>query len=211
MRELTRKHGALLIIDETHTICAGPGGYTAAHALDPDMVTIGKTIAGGVPAGAYGMSTEVAEQALEPSAGLAADVSGIGGTLAGNALSLAAIRATLGEVLTEEAFTRMIGLAERFEEGVQGVIDGFGAPWHVARLGCRAEYAFRAEPPRTGGEAEASGDAELDRLIHLYAMNRGILLTPFHNMALMSPATTEQDVDLHTEVFHEAASELFAA
>jgi glutamate-1-semialdehyde 2,1-aminomutase len=210
LRELTRKHGTLLVIDETHTICAGPGGYTAAHDLDPDMLTIGKTIGAGVPAGAYGLSAAVAEASLEPMTEIGTDVSGIGGTLAANALSMAAIRATLGEVLTEEAFTSMIALAERFEAGVQDAIDEFSAPWHVTRLGCRAEFAFRATPPRTGAEAAAAGDPDMEHLIHLYTMNRGILLTPFHNMALMSPATTEEDVDRHTEVFREAVAEIFA-
>jgi glutamate-1-semialdehyde 2,1-aminomutase len=210
LRELTRKHGTLLVIDETHTICAGPGGYTAAHDLEPDVLTIGKTIGAGVPAGAYGLSAAVAEAALEPMTEIGTDVSGIGGTLAANALSMAAIRATLGEVLTEEAFTGMIALAERFEAGVQDAIDEFSAPWHVTRLGCRAEFAFRATPPRTGAEAAAAGDPDLERLLHLYTMNRGILLTPFHNMALMSPATTEEDIDRHTEVFREAVAEIFA-
>ena len=136
-----------------------------------------------------------------------ADVGGIGGTLAANALSLAAMRATLADVLTEEAFERMIALGERFEDGVAGVIESHGLPWHVTRLGCRVEYLFRPERPRNGSEAAAGGDAELDRLIHLYALNRGILLTPFHNMALMSPATTEADVDTHTKVFDQAAGE----
>ena len=125
-------------------------------------------------------------------------------------LSLAATRATLAEVLTEEAFEQMIALGERFEAGAAEVIERHDLPWHVTRLGCRVEYLFRRERPRNGSEAAAGGDAELDRLIHLYALNRGILLTPFHNMALMSPATTEADVDLHTKVFEEAAGELAA-
>ena len=123
-------------------------------------------------------------------------------------LSLAAMRATLGEVLTDEAFTRMVALGERFEAGVQRAIDDHSLPWHVVRLGCRVEYLFRPEPALTGAEAAAGGDEALDRFIHLYALNRGILLTPFHNMALMSPATTEADVDRHTEVFGEATGEL---
>ena len=125
-------------------------------------------------------------------------------------LSLAVTRATLAEVLTDEAFEHMIALGERFEAGVAEVIERHGLPWHVTRLGCRVEYLFRPDRPRTGSEAAAGGDAELDRFIHLYALNRGILLTPFHNMALMSPATTKADVDLHTEVFDEAAAELSA-
>jgi glutamate-1-semialdehyde 2,1-aminomutase len=209
LRRATRETGTLLIIDETHTICAGPGGYTAAHGLEPDLLTIGKPIAAGIPAAAYGFSTEVAErlEAMLP-ADERADVGGIGGTVAANVLSLAAARATLSEVLTDKAFERMIALGGRFERGVAEAIERHGLPWHVTRLGCRVEYLFRQERPRNGSEAAAGGNALLDRLIHLYALNRGILLTPFHNMALMSPATTEADVDLHSSVFDEAAREL---
>ena len=209
LRDVTRTAGTLLIIDETHTICAGPGGYTAAYGLEPDLLTIGKPIAGGIPAAAYGFSAEVADrlEAMLP-ADERADVNGIGGTVAANVLSLAATRATLAEVLTNDAFERMIALGERFEAGVAEAIERHGLPWHVTRLGCRVEYLFRPERPRNGSEAAAGGDPELDRFIHLYALNRGILLTPFHNMALMSPATTEEDVDRHTEVFDEAAREL---
>jgi glutamate-1-semialdehyde 2,1-aminomutase len=211
LREATRAAGTLLIIDETHTICAGPGGYTAAYGLDPDLLTIGKPIAGGVPAAAYGFSREVAERLEElMPRDERADTGGIGGTVAANVLSLAATRATLDEVLTEEAFEHMIVLGERFEAGVAEVIERHDLPWHVTRLGCRVEYLFRRERPRNGTEAAAGGNPELDRLIHLYALNRGILLTPFHNMALMSPATSEADVDLHTKVFEEAAGELAA-
>jgi len=209
LRAATRETGTLLIIDETHTLCAGPGGYTAAYGLEPDVLTVGKAIAAGIPAAAYGFSEPVAErlEAMLP-ADERADVGGIGGTVAANVLSLAATRATLAEVLTDEAFERMIALGERFESGVADVIERHRLPWHVTRLGCRVEYLFRAERPRTGSEAAAGGDPLLDRLIHLYALNRGILLTPFHNMALMSPATTEADVDLHSEVFDRAAAEL---
>jgi glutamate-1-semialdehyde 2,1-aminomutase len=211
LREATRKTGTLLIIDETHTLCAGPGGYTAAHRLDPDLLTVGKAIAAGIPAAAYGFSREVADQleALLPR-DERADIGGIGGTVAANVLSLAAMRATLGEVLTDDAFAHMIALGERFEAGVAGAIERHGLPWHVTRLGCRVEYLFRPERPRNGSEAAAGGNAALDRLIHLYALNRGILLTPFHNMALMSPATTEADVDLHSSVFDAAAQEVAA-
>jgi glutamate-1-semialdehyde 2,1-aminomutase len=209
LREATRAAGTLLIVDETHTICAGPGGYTAAHGLEPDLLTIGKPIAGGIPAAAYGFSAEVAErlEAMLP-VDERADVGGIGGTVAANVLSLAATRATLAEVLTDDAFERMIALAKRFEAGVAEAIERHALPWHVTRLGCRVEYLFRPQRPRNGGEAAAGADPLLDRLIHLYALNRGILLTPFHNMALMSPATTEADVDLHTKIFSEAAAEL---
>lgn len=208
LRRLTREQGSVLIVDETHTICAGPGGYTAAHGLEPDMLTIGKPIGGGIPVGAYGFSAEVAERIGSVVNEELSDIGGIGGTLAGSPLSLAATRATLSEVLTEEAFERMISLGERFTEGVESVISELSAPWHVTRLGCRAEYLFSPEPARTGAEAAAAGDEELDRYMHLHALNRGILLTPFHNMALISPATSGGDVDRHTEVFREGVAEL---
>src|SRR3954449_5625368 len=202
LRAATRDTGTLLLIDETHTLCAGPGGYTAAYGLEPDLLTVGKSIGAGIPVAAYGFSAEVAERLEELlPVDEKADTGGIGGTVAANALSLAATRATLAEVLTDGAFERMIALGERFEAGVAATIDRHSLPWHVTRLGCRVEYLFRAERPVTGSDAAAGGNALLDRLIHLYALNRGILLTPFHNMALMSPATTEADVDRHTEVF----------
>jgi glutamate-1-semialdehyde 2,1-aminomutase len=209
LRELTHRYGTYLVIDETHTICAGPGGYTRAYGLEPDFLTIGKPLASGVPAACYGMSEEVADRAIALMRTLpATDVGGVGGTLSGNALSLAAMRATLENVLTDEAFERMIDLGERWADGVQRSIDRHELPWIVNRLGCRAEYWFCPELPRTGGEAAAADDHELARFTHLYALNRGILLTPFHNMALMSPATTAEDVDLHSQVFDEMAAEL---
>ena len=209
VREITRRTGTLLIIDETHTICAGPGGATGAWGLDPDVVVIGKTIGGGIPSAAYGFSPAVAARIHGTIAEEDSDVGGIGGTLAGYALSLAATRATLGEVLTAEAFGRMIPLAERWEAGVNAVIQDGAVPWHVTRLGARAEYHFMPDPPRTGAEQWAHSDPDLERFLHLWAMNRRILMTPFHNMALMSPATTEADVDRHTEVFAEAVEALF--
>ncbi|MFM8998717.1 MAG: aspartate aminotransferase family protein [Actinomycetota bacterium] len=209
LRALTREHGTLLVIDETHTICAGPGGATRAWGLEPDLFTIGKPLASGIPAACYGMSADVAARAEAFLRSLpSTDVGGVGGTLAGNALSLAAMRTTLEEVLTEEAFARMIGLGGRFTDGVQAEIDRHGLPWTVQRLGCRAEYWFTPTPPRNGGEAAANDDHGLSRFAHLYALNRGILLTPFHNMALMCPDTTAEDVDLHTRVFGEMAAEL---
>jgi len=209
LRDLTRRSGTYLVIDETHTICAGPGGATRAWGLEPDFLTIGKPLASGVPAACYGMSEEVAgrTQAFMDSLPTT-DVGGVGGTLSGNALSLAAMRATLEHVLTDEAFERMIPLGERWTDGVRTAIEAHGLPWTVQRLGCRAEYWFCPEPPRNGGEAAQLDDHELAKYTHLYALNRGILLTPFHNMALMSPATTSDDVDLHTKVFDEMAAEL---
>ena len=208
VRALCTKYGTLLLIDETHTISAGPGGCTKAWGLQPDIVTIGKTLGAGIPSAAYGMSQELSDRVYAETDWKNADVGGVGGTLAGNALSLAAMRATLGEVMTDDAFERMIGLADRFEQGVQSVIESHGLPWHVVRLGCRVEYLFRAERARNGSEAAAGQDEELDPFIHLFLLNRGILMTPFHNMALMSPATTAEDVDRHTEVFGQAADEL---
>ena len=209
VQDITRRTGTLLIIDETHTICAGPGGATGAWGLDPDLVVIGKTIGGGIPSAAYGFSPDVAARVRGSIAVEDSDVGGVGGTLAGYALSLAATRATLGEVLTEEAFEWMIPLAARWEAGVNAVLLESGVPWHVTRLGARAEYHFMPDPPRTGAEQWAHSDPELERFLHLWAMNRQILMTPFHNMALMSPATTEADVDRHTEVFAEAVEALF--
>jgi glutamate-1-semialdehyde 2,1-aminomutase len=207
LRELTRQHGVLLIIDETHTICAGAGGFTGAENLDPDVLVFGKAIGAGIPGAAYGFSQEVAERIVAKQELENCDVGGIGGTLAGNALSLAAMKATLTRVLTKEAFDRMIPLAERWTAGVAQAIADAGLPWHVTRLGCRAEYMFGVEP-KNGTQAHDAMDFELERFLHLYAMNRGILLTPFHNMALMSPQTEAEDVDRHTEVFREAVREI---
>jgi len=209
LRDLTSRHGTMLIIDETHTISTGYGGYTREHVLDPDILTVGKTIGGGVPAGAFGVTHEVAEKALAQEDADYVDVGGVGGTLAGNALSVAAMRTALTEVLTEQAFRHTVPLAERFERGVQDAIGESGAPWSVVRLGCRVEYGFSPVPPRNGGEAAASHDDELETLLHLYALNRGVLITPFHNMALMAPTTTEAQVDRHTVVFLEAPEELY--
>jgi glutamate-1-semialdehyde 2,1-aminomutase len=208
LRDITRKYGTLLIIDETHTICAGPGGYTRAENLEPDFLVFGKPIAGGVPGAAYGFTTEVAQCIIDRMNLEDCDTGGIGGTLAGNALSLAAMKATLQKVLTPEAFARMIPMAERWTDGVAKAIAEYDLPWNVTRLGCRAEYLFAAQTPRNGTEAHDAMDFELERFMHLYAMNRGILLTPFHNMALMSPMTSAEDIDQHTKVFREAAKEL---
>ena len=208
LRDITRDTGTLLIIDETHTLSAGPGGCVQAWGLDPDLVTVGKAIGSGVASGALGLSSALSDQMLAQVNADYEDTGGIGGTLAGNALSLAAIRATLTHVLTPAAFERMIPLAGRFTGGVREVIAGAGVGWHVTQLGCRAEYRFQPDPPRNGSEAHAATDPELERYFHLHAMNRGVLITPFHNMALMSPVTQQADVDRHTEVFAEAVGDL---
>ncbi len=207
VREITRRHGVLLINDETHTLCAGPGGATVAWGLEPDIIVVGKPIGGGVPCAAYGLSAEVAARLSGPMLGHEIDVAGVGGTLTGNALALAAIRATLSTCLRDEDFAVAVPLAERFADGVAGVIAEHGLPWHVQRLGCRAEYWF-CPLPRDGAAAAAAVDEDLEGFLHLWCLNRGVLLTPFHNMALFSPHHTEADVDRHTEVFGEAVRQL---
>jgi glutamate-1-semialdehyde 2,1-aminomutase len=210
VRELCTRHGALLIIDETHTLSVGPGGCTAAWDLKPDAVTLGKSIGGGVPIGAYGMSAGLAVRITADEDADLEDTGGVGGTLAGNALSLSAARATLSEVLTEEAFSRMSALRERFVAGVEEALERFSVQWCIVSLGARAEYRFCPEPPRTGAESAAAGDRRLEEYLHLYLLNRGVMITPFHNMALMCPATTEAHVDRHTQAFTAAVEELSA-
>jgi glutamate-1-semialdehyde 2,1-aminomutase len=207
LRDVCTRTDTLLVIDETHTICAGPGGATAAWGLQPDVLTIGKPIGGGVPAAAFGMTAALAERLEAEMHADAIDASGIGGTLAANALSVAAVRATLAAALREEDFAVAIPLAERWTAGVAEVIDEFALPWTVQRLGCRAEYWF-CPPPVNGAAAAAAVDDELDSYFHLYAMNRGVLLTPFHNMALLCPAHVDADVDRHTDVFRQAVADL---
>jgi glutamate-1-semialdehyde 2,1-aminomutase len=208
LRELTRRSGTLLILDETHTICAGPGGYTGEHGLQPDVIVLGKPVAGGVPAAAYGLSAPLAEMVAASIRTDEADTGGIGGTLAGNALSLAAMRATLERVLTPAFYERAVPLAQRFASGAEAVIREKRLPWIVEQLGCRAEYWFRPEPPRNGSQAAAAVDPELERYMHLAALNRGVLLTPFHNMALFSDAASVADVDQHTAAFRESVEAL---
>jgi glutamate-1-semialdehyde 2,1-aminomutase len=208
LRTACDETGTLLIIDETHTISAGPGGCTAAWSVRPDVVTIGKAIAGGIPIGAYGVSAELGARIEALDEADLVDVGGVGGTLAGNALSLAAARATLEHVLTAEAFDGMFALCERFVDGVRDVLTASDVPWSIVPLGARAELAFAAEPPLSGGASAALHDAELEDVLHLFLLNRGVMITPFHNMALMSPATTADDVDRHTDVFREAVEAL---
>ena len=208
VRELTRRFGTLLINDETHTFSAGPGGATAAWGLDPDILTIGKAIGGGIPAGGYGLSAELSERLLGRTDLDLIDMGGVGGTLAGNALSVAAMRATLEQVLTDQAFAGMCALSERFEAGVRKGIAEHGLPWSVSRLGARTEYRFTDPAPSNGTESAASADAELEDFLHVFLANRGVLLTPFHNMALICPDTTAADVDGHTVLFAEALAEL---
>ena len=211
VRELTRKYGTLLIIDETHTFSAGPGGMTKRDNLEPDLVIIGKSIAGGIPTGTYGLSAEFAARVLERTDLDLIDMGGVGGTLAGNPLQVAAMRATLEKVLTDEAFETMIDTATYFTDGVQAIFDRYDLPWAINQLGARAEYRFAKPYPRTGTAAHESADGELEDYIHLYLANRGIMITPFHNMALMCPTTTKADVDVHQEHFEACVRELLGA
>jgi glutamate-1-semialdehyde 2,1-aminomutase len=210
VRELTRKYETLLIIDETHTFSAGYGGMTLRDGLEPDVFVIGKAIAGGIPTGTYGLSTEFAEKVLARTDLDLVDMGGVGGTLAGNPLSVAAMRATLEHVLTKDAFGKMIDLATYFTDGVNDLFERHGLPWSINQLGTRAEYRFAKPYPKNGTAAFESADAELEDFLHLYLANRGVLLTPFHNMALMCPTTTKSDIDRHNEVFEAAIVELLA-
>ena len=210
LRTLATKYGALLIADETHTISLGPGGATAAWSLQPDLLVIGKAIAGGLPGAAYGMRRELAEQIAAELKRDEIDTGGIGGTVSGSVLSAVAIRTTLREVLTDDAFPQMIATASRWADGVVEVLTRHDIPWSVTRLGARAEYHFTPEAPRSGAEAAAAVHHEMERYLHLHALNRGIIMTPFHNMALFSPATPTDAADRHTTAFDEAISALKA-
>ena len=207
---LAKEFGSLLIIDETHTISVGPGGMTGELGLRPDFLTIGKAIGGGFPTGAFGMTQSVADSIKKLVELEVIDTGGVGGTLAANALSLAAMRATLSKVLTKENFDRMIKLGDRWADGVEKTIQKYKLPWTVNRLGARAEYMFSSTTPKTGRQAADAGDFELEQFIHLRMLNDGFLITPFHNMALISPDTTEADVDAHTSAFEKMCGELTA-
>ena len=211
VRELTRKYDALLIIDETHTFSAGPGGMTKRDDLDPDIVVIGKSIAGGIPTGTYGLSADFAARVLERTDLDLIDMGGVGGTLAGNPLQVAAMRATLEKVLTDDAFATMIDTATVFTNGMNEIFDRYRLPWAINQLGARAEYRFARPYPLNGTEANAAADAELEDYIHVALMNRGIMLTPFHNMALMCPTTSLADVAAHHAAFEEVIRELLDA
>jgi glutamate-1-semialdehyde 2,1-aminomutase len=210
LQELAKRYGTLLLIDETHTFSAGPGGMTRRDGLNPDILVIGKSIGAGIPSGAYGISHAVAAAIADhPEADLI-DVGGVGGTLAGNSLSLSAMRATLGEVLTDDAFVRMVALGDRYTSQVRELLDKYEVPWSIAQVGARAEYRFTSPTPRNGTESMLAGDDELDEFMHLFTCNRGILMTPFHNMALMCPQTSSADVDQHAVVFEAALQALTA-
>jgi glutamate-1-semialdehyde 2,1-aminomutase len=209
LRALCDQYGAYLVLDETHTICAGPGGATQAWTLHPDFLVIGKPLGGGMPAAAYGMTADIAGELTAFLHSTDVDVSGLGGTLTGSALALAAMRATLSSCLRPQDFEVAIPLAQAWAAGVQSVIGRHQLPWTVQLLGCRAEYWF-CPAPQNGREAAAAGHADLEAYLHLYLLNRQVLMTPFHNMALLSPHHTQADIDVHTQVFGEAVASLFS-
>ncbi|KJC57061.1 aminotransferase [Bradyrhizobium sp. LTSPM299] len=206
LRDLTRRAGTILIIDETHTLSCGPGGYTGDNGLEPDIFVAGKAIAGGIPAGIFGLSPEIAERLwtlvphVNPRERQSAHL-GFGGTLAGNALTIATMRAVLEKVLTPANYERMIATATRLASDISRLIEANHLPWHVAQIGARAEIMFMREPPRSGADVIAGRQPDLETLLHTFYMNEGILVTPFHTMLLMCPATSASDVERHTAVF----------
>ena len=210
LRETTRRRGTLLLIDETHTISTGPGGYTRAYELEPDLFVLGKPVAGGVPASVWGMSAEVADRWAIYGETKESGYSGMGTTLSANPLQFAAMRATIAEVMTEKAYLHMEKLADRLARGLARAIDRNRLPWHVARVGARVEFVCAPGPLRNGTEAEAAHAPELEAAIHVGLVNRGCLIAPFHNMMLVSPATRKKQVDRLVAAFGEIAGELAA-
>jgi glutamate-1-semialdehyde 2,1-aminomutase len=214
LRELTRRTGTLLVLDETHTFSSGPGGYTARHGLAPDFFVVGKAVGGGVPVGLYGVSAEVAERMwrvvpkVDPTQVRQSAHLGFGGTLAGSALQVAAVRVVLSEVLTHAAFARMIGLAEQLAVRAREVIAAHGMPWYVAQVGARVETMYAPEPPSDARDVRRGRDGVLESLLHVYFMNRGVLITPFHSMLLMCPATEAADTQRYIEVLDTFCGEL---
>ena len=200
--------GTLLVIDETHTISTGAGGYTRAHNLQPDCVVVGKPVAGGVPCAVYGMSQQLADAAVTAKTNAPAGHSGIGTTLTANMLATRAMRAALSEVMTEAAYTHMFALAQKLATGLLAAIAAHQLPWCVTQVGARTEFQFTKTPPKNGSEAALILDSELEHTIHLYLLNRGVLITPFHNMLLVCPATTAQDVDKLLTAFGACLAEL---
>lgn len=211
LEEACAETDTLLIYDETHTMSAGPGGCVRAWGLTPDAVTLGKALAAGVPIGAYGLGASLRDRVHADLVGDYLDWGGVGGTLAGNALSLAAARATLEQVLTPDAHRAMTMTCEHYVTAVRAVFAKHGAPWHIVGLGARAEFGFTPEPHATGADAHDAIDPLLDDLVHAALLNRGVMLTPFHNMALMGPATTVADVDRVVAALDDVVGELFAA
>lgn len=210
LRKLTRAHGTLLVIDETHTISTGPGGYTRAHGLEPDFFVLGKPVAGGIPCAVYGCTAEIAERMERLVREGEPGHTGMGTTLSGSTFAMAAMRANLEQVMTQSAYDHMLPLAKRLADGVAAQIARRNLPWHVSQVGARAEFVCAARPPRNGTEAAAAMHGELEHAIHLFLLNRGVVITPFHNMTLVSPATRAADVDRLVSVFGDCLDLLLA-
>jgi glutamate-1-semialdehyde 2,1-aminomutase len=208
LRRLTRAAGTLLLIDETHTISTGPGGYTRAFGLEPDLFVLGKPVAGGVPASVWGFTDQVAGRLTAVREQTPPGHSGMGTTLSANALSLAAMRATLEHVMTGDAYAHMDALAARLASGLQLVLTTYGVPWHVVRVGARVEFICAPGPLRNGTQAEAAHAPPLEQAIHLALLNRGCLIAPFHNMMLVSPATTTAQVETLVLAFESVVASL---
>ncbi len=211
LRELASKYGTYLIIDETHTFSSGPGGYTAAHGLKPDFITLGKSIAGGIPVAVYGFTAQIADRinATFGQKGVS-DPIAVGGTLSANAFAINATRATLTHVATEQAFERMISGANRIAEGLEAAIKKHDVPWSLICCGARTELHFMPSSPKNGSESKQAVYWDLIAYTHLYLANRGVLMTPFHNMMLVSPVTPDEDVELLVKVWDDCMAELAA-
>jgi glutamate-1-semialdehyde 2,1-aminomutase len=207
LRSLTRKAGTILIIDETHTICLGPSGGIGALGLAPDMVVLGKVLSGGIPSAVYGMNEDIARAVEQITRGPGINHYGFGGTLAANALTIRTMQAALDDIITEASYVHMVSVAAALEAAIASRILQFRLPWHVTRMGARVEYLYRPTVPKNGSEAARARNDEIELLSHLYFANRRVLLTPFHNMALISPFTTMRDVERYDEVFGDMLAE----
>ena len=208
LRALTTKYGTLLTLDETHTISTARGGWAKANQVRPDFLVVGKPIAGGLPAAAYGFSENMATRMKAAKDNAPAGHSGIGTTLSGNMMTLVAINATLRDTATDAAYQHMLALAAKLETQLNQVIKAYGLPWNISRMGARLELQFCANPPSNAAEARAAQNDTIESAIHLYLLNRGVLLTPFHNMMLICPATTEADIAKLVRIFNEFLKDL---
>jgi glutamate-1-semialdehyde 2,1-aminomutase len=207
IRELTRRHGVLLIIDETHTLSSARGGYSRSHGLDADIWVCGKAIAGGMPCAVFGFSAEVEAGMRRVQAERPPGHSGLGTTLSANALAIACLESCLDELMTEANYQAMEASAAHLAGRLEAMFASHEFDWHVSRVGARLEFGF-GPPPRNGAESERQAIPELERALHLYLLNRGVLLTPFHNMMLCSPMTTAAHGDLLVTLLDAALHEL---
>ena len=210
LRTLCTKYNTLLILDETHTISTARGGWAKLNNVVPDFLVVGKPIAGGLPAAAYGFSSSMATRMKAAKDAAPAGHSGIGTTLSGSMMTLAAIHATLTEVATETAYTQMLTLAGELEVQLTATIKAHKLPWNISRMGARLELQFCEKPPCNAQQARDAQNDTIEGAIHLYLLNRGVLLTPFHNMMLICPATTKVDVNKLIRVFNDCLKALVA-